>query len=62
MIIDVYKNYVFDYLYLLSQIRLLAICWALRNGLDVIDMHKIDDKYKKRLMQSIIDCFINQYL
>ena len=59
MIIDIYKNYVFDYLDLLSQIRLLATCWTLRNGLDIIDMYNIDDKYKKLITKSIINRYIN---
>jgi len=59
MIIDVYKNYVFDYLDLLSQIRLLATCWTLRNGLDITDMYNIDEKYKKLMTQSIIDKYTN---
>ena len=59
MIIDAYKNYVFDYSYLLSQIRLLATCWEFRNGLDISDMYNIDDKYRSRLTQTIIDRYIN---
>ena len=59
MIIDVYKNYVFDYLDMLSQIRLLATCWEFRNGLDITDMYNIDYKYKSSLTQTIIDRYIN---
>ena len=55
MIIDVYKNYVFCYLVLLSRLRLLATCWTLRNGIDITDMYNIDKKYKELLTQSIID-------
>ena len=59
MILDVHKNYVFDYLDLLSQIRLLTIRWTLRYGLDITDMYNIDDKYQELLTQSIIDRHIN---
>ena len=59
MIIDVYKNYVFDYLDLFSQIRLLLTCRTFRNELDIIDMYNIDKKYKKLLTQPIIDRYIN---
>ena len=59
MIIDVYKNYVFDYLDLLSQIRLLATCRTLRNELYITDMYNIDSKYKSLLTQTIIDIYIN---
>jgi len=59
MIIDIYKHYIFDYLDLLSQIRLLATCWTFRNELDMTDMYNIDDKYKYRLTQTVIDKYIN---
>jgi len=59
MIIDVYKHYIFDYLDLLSQIRLFATCWEFRNGLDITDMYNIDDKYKEQLTQTIIDKYKN---
>ena len=59
MIIDVYKNYVFDYLDLLFQIRLLATCRTFRDELGITDMYNIDDKYKKLITQSIVDRYIN---
>ena len=59
MIIDVYKNYVFDYLDLLSQIRLSSTCRTLRNGLDITDMYNIGDKYKKLLTQTMNSRYIN---
>lgn len=53
IIYDIFENYTFNYLDLLSQLRLRATCKEL-NKLRITDLYNIPNKYREKLTQKII--------